>query len=135
MLMHTVEQRRKLCRFIHIKEAIMISLIVMSLSLLVADHLGVLDRFESIEFAWFEVIIGLALVIEFCFELYYARDRRKYWRHHWFYLLAAIPVPSTPFELLRAVRLLRLLKLTQIWAHMRYEYNTWLFEHNRREHR
>ncbi|HRC28548.1 MAG TPA: hypothetical protein PKV96_04150, partial [Candidatus Saccharimonas sp.] len=57
-----------------------------------------------------------------------AKDHALYLRHHWFYLLAAVPVPSTTFELLRGIRALRLLKLFKIFAHMRYERNTRLFE-------
>lgn len=132
--MHTPHQRRKLRRFLHAKEAIMNSLVVVSLVLLAIEHFGLFNATERIDFAWFEIFIGVALIAEFVFELYYARDRRKYWRHHWFYLLAAVPVSTLPFEALRALRLLRLLKLTQIWGHMSYEHNTYLFEHSR-EHR
>ena len=75
----------------------------------------------------YEIAIGIIFLLEFLFELHFAKDRRKYWRTHWFYLIAAVPVPTMSFEVLRGVRALRLLKLLKIFAEYRYEHNTRLF--------
>jgi hypothetical protein len=61
------------------------------------------------------------------FEWHFARDRHHYFKYHWFYLIAAVPIPTQTFEILHGVRLLRLVKLLQIFAHLRYENNTNLF--------
>lgn len=106
----------------------MLVLVVMNLGFLAYEHFyePPLEELRLIEL--FDIASALVFLAEFIFEWYWARDRRLYVRHHWFYLLAAIPIPTASFELLRGIRALRLLKLLKIFANMRYERNTILFE-------
>lgn len=106
----------------------MIVLVVANIAFLVLEHLVHLSHTQVLMIEIFDIITALIFIAEFAFEYYFAKDRGKYIRHHWFYLFAAVPLPSAFFEELRAIRLLRLLKLFKIFAHMRYEYNTHLFE-------
>ena len=87
-----------------------------------------MDPIQAIELV--DIATALIFLAEFIFEWYWARDRQQYMRQHWFYLLAAIPIPTTSFELLRGIRALRLVKLMKLFAHVRYERNTRLFETN-----
>lgn len=126
--MHTPKQKRRLKRFLLIKEATAFTLVGISFVLLVLEHLERLSEPQLRAVELYEIILGLLFLIEFSFELHFARDRRKYWRQHWFYLLASIPIPTQTFEVLRGIRLLRLLRLFKVFAHFRYEENTRLFE-------
>lgn len=106
----------------------MVSLALMSLGFLVLEHLERLSHEQLRLIEVFEVSVALLFLAEFVFELHFARDRRHYLKYHWFYLIAAIPIPTQTFEALHGIRLLRLIKLMQIFAHLRYERNTRLFE-------
>lgn len=120
-------QKRKVRQFLGIKEVIMTFLVILSFVWLALEHFERLDEAQLRLAEAYEVIVGAIFLGEFIFEWYYALDQSKYIRHHWFYLIAAIPVPTASFELLKGVRLLRLLKLFKIFAEYRYERNTRLF--------
>lgn len=119
---------QKLRRFLTAKEIIMMTLVFISLALLFLEHLETLSPQQLHMIDIFEITVSIIFLCEFLFELHYARDRAKYFRHHWFYLLAAIPIPTQTFEFLHGIRALRLLKLFKLFAHMRYERNTRLFQ-------
>ena len=126
--MHTKHGKLRLRRFLVAKEVVMIVLVAMNIVFLALEHFVPLTRSQIVAIEVFDVVTAVVFLAEFGFELYWAKDRGKYIRHHWFYLLAAIPITTTLFEELRVVRLLRLLKLLKIFGHMRYERNTRLFE-------
>ena len=126
--MRSKKQLKKLRRYLAIKEAVMFTLVALSFTFLALEHLERMSEAQLRTVEIYEVVVALIFLTEFIFEWHFAKDRRKYIRHHWFYLIAAIPVPTTSFELLRGIRLLRLLKLLKIFAHLRYEHNTRLFE-------
>ena len=106
----------------------MFTLVVLSFCFLALENFETLSHQQLLAVEWFDVVVGVIFLAEFLFEWYYARDRARYVRHYWFYLIAVVPVPTASFEILRAIRLLRLLKLLKIFAHLRYEHNTRLFE-------
>lgn len=120
--------KHRLKRFLALKEIFMMMLVALNLALLAYEHFAEPPLDQMIFIEAFDIVTAIVFLAEFIFEWHWAKDRSLYFRHHWFYLLAAVPVPSTTFELLRGVRALRLLKLLKIFAHMRYERNTRLFE-------
>jgi voltage-gated potassium channel len=124
----TAARRNKIRRFLVIKEVFMMSLVAISSSTLVLEHFEKLTPMQLHYVDIFEIGVSIIFLTEFFFEYYYARDRALYFKHHWFYLFAAIPIPTQTFEFLHTIRVLRLLKLLKIFAHMRYERNTRLFE-------
>lgn len=128
MINRNTRAHKKLRRFLTHKEIVMITLVALNLLFLAIEHVVALTREQIIAIEIFDIVTALIFLAEFGFEWYWAKDRAKYVRYHWFYLLAAIPLPTALFEELRAIRLLRLLKLFKIFAHMRYEHNTHLFE-------
>lgn len=109
-----------------VKEFVMVSLALLCLGGLILEHLEHLNVTQLYWLEVFEIMVGLIFLAEFAFELYFAKDRKKYWLHHWYFLIAAIPIPTQTFEILRSIRALRLLRLLKIFAHLRYEENTWL---------
>ena len=126
--MHTAKQKRHLRLFLFCKEAIVLILVLSSLLFVGLEHFNKLTHEQMLMIEIFEVIVGLLFIGEFAFELHHAKDRRKYVKYHWFYLFAAIPIPLESFELLRGIRALRLLKLAKAYSHLKYEYNTHLFD-------
>lgn len=126
--MRSKKQLKKLRWFLAVKEAIMFTLVALSFTFLALEHFERMSEAQLRMVEVYEVVVALIFLAEFIFEWHFAKDRRKYIRHHWFYLIAAVPVPSTSFEILRGIRLLRLFKLLKIFAHVRYERNTRLFE-------
>ncbi|MGE5312905.1 MAG: ion transporter [Acidobacteriota bacterium] len=122
---HRSQQRRQRLRaFLLFKEAVMLTLVVLSFTFLALEHFEHLSEAQLRAVEVYEIAIALVFLAEFWFEWHFSKDRKKYFRHHWFYLIAAIPVPTSLFEILRGVRLLRLLKLLKIFAVYRYEHNT-----------
>lgn len=106
----------------------MSGLAIISLVLLVFEHLNKLNDAQLHFVEWFELAVGVLFLIEFCGELYYARDKGKYWRHHWYFLLASIPLPFQSVDWLRGIRALRLLRLLKVFTHLGYEQNTRLVD-------
>lgn len=121
-------RKTRVKRFLAVKEFVMLSLVIISFCLVLLEHF---EQLSPIQLHWvdvYEISISVIFLAEFFFEYYFARDRSLYVKHHWFYLLAAIPIPTQTFEILHGIRALRLLKLFKVFAHMRYERNTRLFE-------
>ena len=131
MFVNITKQKRRVRQFLFVKEVIMLTLVAMSFIFLALEHFEVLSHEQLHAIEIYEIVVSLLFLAEFLFELYYAKNRSKYWRSHWFYLLAAIPIPTESFEILKGIRFLRLLKLTKIFAEYRYDRNTWLFEKSR----
>ena len=129
--MASKKRKQRVRRFLVIKEIVMVALAILCLAGLVLEHLEHLTEAQLYVLKAFEIIVGLIFIAEFAFELYHAKDRGKYWRHHWYFLLAAVPLPTQTFDILRGIRILRLLRLFKIFAHLRYENNTWLADRNR----
>lgn len=130
-MINTVMQKsaqKRLRRFLAVKEVVMIMLVAVSLGLLVVEHVVAFSESQLLLINIFEVSVSVLFLLEFWFELHYAKNRRQYWRHNWYFLFAGIPLSLQAFEALHGIRALRLLKLLKIFAHMRYEHNTRLFE-------
>lgn len=122
------KQKGKLQRFLLIKEVIMMLLLGLSFLFLALEHLEKLSDSQLAMVDIYEIMLAFIFLAEFVFELRFAKDKARYWRTHWFYLLASIPVPTTMFEVLKGIRALRLLRLLKIFTTYRYERNTRLFE-------
>ena len=122
------KQKGKLQRFLLIKEVIMMLLLVLSFVFLALEHFEKLTDAQLLAVDVYEIVVSCVFLAEFAFELRFAKDKSWYWRTHWFYLLASIPVPTTMFEILKGIRALRLLRLLKLFASYRYERNTRLFE-------
>ncbi len=130
--MHSKRDLTRLRRYMFIKEVVMTFLVFVGFGTVIIEHLEVIEGEQLLIIDAIDVTIALIFLWEFWHEWYYARDRRKYLRYNWYYLLAAIPIPSQAIEILRGIRLLRLLRLAEEFARWRYEHNTHLFDRSRR---
>ncbi len=126
--MHTEKQKHKLRGFLLAKDIVMIALALIGIGLSVFEHFEYIHKHHHL--VWvdvFEILVGLVFATEFFFELHHAKDKKLYWKQHWIYLLASIPIPMQMIEFMRGIRALRLLRLIKEFAHLSYEHNTWLF--------
>lgn len=124
-LMSKVKTTRKKLRLILLlKEVVMVSIALVTLGLAIWEHAVGLSDSQIMYVDIVELVASGLFLAEFTAEWFFARDRGRYIRHNWFFLLAAVPITSMSFELLKAVRLLRLLRYLKIFAELRYEYNT-----------
>lgn len=122
----TKAQKTQIHRHLVKKEAIITTLILISLGSLVFETLADPAHHFLIAFDIYEIILGCILITEFFIELRQASDRTRYWRKNWLFLLASVPIPTTIFEVLRGIRLIRILRFAKTFEHMDYEYSSWL---------
>ena len=122
----TKSQKTQIHRHLVKKEAIITTLILISFGSLVFETLADPAHHFLIAFDIYEIVLGCILITEFFIELHHASDRSKYWRQNWLFLLASVPIPTTIFEVLRGIRLIRILRFAKTFEHMDYEYNSWL---------
>lgn len=109
----------------------MIILAVACLIGLVLEYFEQLSTVQVKMIGDFELFVGLVFLADFGFELLFAKDRFKYWRAHWIFLIASVPLPGQLFDVMRGLWLLRILRLFKVFSHLRYEQNTWLTETRR----
>ena len=114
-------QNKKLRQFLYIKECLIIILALASLVFLAIDEFGHLSKTQLDALYIFDVAVGLIFIGEFILELWLATERRGYLKNNWFYLLAAIPLPYAWAQLLRSLRLIRVVKLVRLGTHFEYE--------------
>lgn len=106
-------------------DAIMIFFSIISIFLLVFEVVSEQTPHQTRVLEIADLTIACVFLFEFCLRLSRAPDRRKFWRGHWWELLASIPITSSTTQLLRGLnmlrifRLLRLLRLVRFLARLR----------------
>ncbi len=103
-----------------IKEYLLLSLVMLSFGFLLLEYLGHLNTAQLRFIEWYEIGLGCIFIADFAYELHLATDKRRYVRHNWFFLLAAIPLPSNLADALRLIRLLRIIRLARATAHLEF---------------
>ena len=110
----------KTLRWLVIKEYLLLALVLLSFTFLGFEYFGHLSTAQLRLIEWYEIVLGCIFIIDFIYELRLATDKRSYIRHNWFFLLAAIPVPSNLADALRIVRLVRIIRLIRATAHLEF---------------
>lgn len=128
----TSKHKKHIRRHAAIKEIVLTVLILISFGLLVYEAIADPARRLLIAIDVYEIILACILVGEFFIEMHHSRDYRRYLRKNWLFLLASVPIPVTLFEVLRGIRLLRLLRFAKAFEHLDYQYNSWLLIFGRR---
>jgi len=103
-----------------IKEYLLLALVLLSFTFLGFEYFGHLSTVQLRWIEWYEIVLGCIFIVDFIYELRLASDKRSYVRHNWFFLLAAIPVPSNLADALRIVRLIRVIRLIRATAHLEF---------------
>lgn len=115
-----LKHRPHILRWLVIKEYVLIGLVLLSFVLLAFEHFSFLSTTQVRWVEVYEVTLGLIFIADFIYELRLSADKRRYIRHNWFFLLAAIPLPSGLADILRSVRLVRIIRLARATAHLEF---------------
>ncbi len=107
------------------KEILILSLVLTSILLLAVEQFGHLSEDQLQALFFFDIVVGVLFIIDWLAELWLASDKRNYIRHNWFYLLAAIPIPNAFAQILRALRLIKIVKIIRLGLHYSYQKNGW----------
>jgi hypothetical protein len=99
----------------------MCGLVVASLAIMPIYFIDNVDEslIHSIEIM--ELTISGIFLTEFIVRFFLSSDKSNYFKHYWWLLLAAIPIPSALGPLLKSFRLLGLVKLIRLLDHYEYE--------------
>jgi hypothetical protein len=125
-------KQKTFLRFIYVKECLILGLAVSSLIFLVLDQLGKLSPSQLHTLYIYDVVVGSIFIVEFLLEIWLTTDKKDYMQHNWFYLFAAIPLPFAWAQLLRSIRIIRVVKLLKFGTHFQYEKN--IQNNNLKEH-
>ena len=124
MKLRTRLSKFELKKLLAVKELAMSVLVLIGFVLLALEHIEKLSVDQLYAAEAFDVLVGCIFLAEFFVELHFAKDKRRYWRQHWLFLLASIPLPFQTVQILRGIRLVRLLRLFDLVTHWDYEHNT-----------
>lgn len=108
-------------KFLYIKECLILTLAVLSLIFLGIDQFDHFSRAQLRVLDVFDITVGFIFIGEFILELRLTYNKSRYIKNNWFYLLAAIPLPYAFAQLLRGLRIIRVVKLIRVGTHFEYE--------------
>lgn len=66
-----------------------------------------------------DIFIAALFLFDFLYEYSNAHNRKEYMRKNWFYLLAAIPVAGGPFQAMRTIQLLRIVRIVRLYMRIK----------------
>lgn len=107
-------------RWLVIKEYLLLLLVLISFAFLGFEYFGQLNETQLKWVEVYEITLGCIFIADFVYELRLAADKWRYVRHNWFFLLAAIPLPSNLADALRLIRFLRIIRLVRATAHLEF---------------
>jgi hypothetical protein len=96
-------------------------LAITSIGLILYEFLGNPSAERIITIQHVDFWIAIAFLVDFTLSLIATRDKQKYIRHNWYFLLAAIPLTDALAESLRSLRVLRLIRLIRAGEHLGFE--------------
>lgn len=114
----TKRQTNKTLQWLVIKEYLLIGMVLFSFGLLSVEMTGALTTRQLQLIGEYEVVLSFIFMADFGYELWLSSDKRRYFFHNWFFLLAALPFPSNIADILRSVRFLRIIRLARATAHL-----------------
>lgn len=103
-----------------LKEVLLASLALFSIILVVYELISDLSPQTLQNLNHIDMAIASVFLIDFFASLMLTGDRKKYLRHNWYFLFAAIPITDSIAELLRGFRMLRLIRLIRAGEHLDY---------------
>ena len=96
-------------------------LAVASIGLVLYEFIGNPSEARIVTIQHIDFWIAIAFLVDFTISLITTRDKQKYVRHNWYFLLAAIPLTDAIAESLRGIRALRLIRLIRAGEHLGFE--------------
>jgi len=86
------------------------SLLLIYFADLTPGQLKAVDRFDF--------VVAVIFLLDFLVRLAYSTDKKHYFKHNWYYLIASIPLVDQWTEALRALRILGLVRLIRAGGHI-----------------
>jgi voltage-gated potassium channel len=93
---------------------------VLSVILVLLEFLGDLSPQQIYNLSHVDFAVACVFLFDFALSLGLSKDRRSYFRHNWYFLLAAIPLTDALTESLRGLRVLSLVRLVRMGGHLGY---------------
>lgn len=66
-----------------------------------------------------DIFIAALFLFDFLYEYATAHNRKEYMRKNWFYLFASIPVAGGPFQAMRTIQLLRIIRIVRLYMRIK----------------
>lgn len=99
-----------------IVDAAIIVLIIVDTFLLLLITFYNLNPTTALYIVYFDLCVCMVLFVEFVFRIRNVEDKKTYIKHHWYDIVAMIPLDFVFYQYLFAFRLLRLIRLVRIFA-------------------
>lgn len=102
------------------KEIVMSILAILSVFLLTYEYIGSPSQSTLSMIMKFDIVVAFIFLFDFLVQFINAKDKSYFMRHNWFLLLASIPILDSWAEILRAFRILGLVRLVRAGEHLKY---------------
>lgn len=102
------------------KEVFLSLLAVISVGLLLYEYIATPPVWQIRQINHFDFAVAVLFLFDFLLEFVHAKDKTMYLRKNWYLLLASIPLVDSWTEILRALRLLSLVRLVRAGEHVTY---------------
>lgn len=103
-----------------LKELFLASLAIVSIFMIIFEYRSQPDIQMLLKLNRIDIVIACIFLTDFVLSLLLTRNRKKYLRHNWYFIFASIPITDSIAELLRGIRLLRLIRLVRAGEHLEY---------------
>ena len=109
--------KEKLPRLSMTNEWFMGFLVLVSIVMLIFEETHTVTPHEIQIIDSIDLAVALIFMAEFFTALYFAYNRRSFFKSHWWELLATIPFTNPATQALRILRILRVIKVFRTGAH------------------
>lgn len=103
-----------------LKEIFLALLAILSMCLVIFEFIVQPDVQTLINLNHVDIMIASIFLTDFVVSLLLTSDRQKYMRHNWYFIFASIPITDSIAEMLRGIRILRLVRLIRAGEHLDY---------------
>lgn len=114
-----LQKKHRMTRLFY-KEIVMSTLAILSVLLLTYEYIGSPTQSTISMIMKFDIVVAFVFLIDFFVQLFDTNNKRKFIKHNWFLLLASIPIVDSWAEVLRAFRILGLVRLVRAGEHLKY---------------
>ena len=109
--------KKVLSRLSIANEIFMAFLVFVSIVMLIFEETHAITPLEIQIIDSIDLTVALIFMAEFFIALYFAHNRRSFFRSHWWELLATIPFTSPATQAMRILRILRVVRTFRAGAH------------------
>ena len=101
------------------RDLLLSSLALLSAGLLIFELTAELVPEQTRLLYTVDFTIALLFLVDFIYEYTSARDKKKYFRHNWYLLIASIPITGGVYQALRLIQAVRLLRIIRLYTRVK----------------